>query len=466
MAHDPTDAPETGAPRELDVHIGGMHCVNCPGLVESRIRSLPQVETVKVLYPEGRAIITLKDPVSLEALQNVVIQDGYTVSAEAPTSRMASMRDLAEIAGAFVVLAALVLALQHFHLLPQGFGITDQMSYGLIFVIGLVASVSSCLAVTGGLMVALAAEYNQANEKLSDQQRIVPLVYFNVGRLISYTLLGGVVGAIGSALTLSAPVTGALTLLAAAVMILLGLHMLRIIPSLSTILPGLPRAFSERIQKVASGNTKRAAFALGALTFFLPCGFTQALQLYVLGKASFTVGALTMLAFALGTLPALVSLSAISSFARGAFQKHFMRFAGAAVVLLGLMNIQSGLVLSNQGTAPSVAATETKIPGAAEIAQSGDAQRITMKVVGLDYQPNQFTVKVGQPVQWWIDGSEAEGCGRLLIAPQLGIRKILSDSSTTLISFTPTRTGEFPFNCGMGMMTPGSKITVIADGKG
>src|SRR4029079_13441811 len=111
------------------------------------------------------------------------------------------------------------------------------------------------------------------------------------------------------------------------------------------------------------------------------------------------------------------------------------------------------------------AATETKIPGAAEIAQSVDAQRITMKVVGLDYQPNQFTVKVGQPVQWWIDGSEAEGCGRMLLAPQLGIRKILSDNSTTLISFTPTRTGEFPFNCGMGMMTPGSKITVIADGK-
>jgi sulfite exporter TauE/SafE/copper chaperone CopZ len=465
MADTPQEAQETVASCELHVHVGGMHCVNCPGLVESRFRSLPQVETVKVLYPEGRAIITAKDELSIEALQKVVAKDGYTVSDEAPASRAPSMRDIAEIAGAFIVVAALALALQHFHLLPQGFGITDQMSYGLIFVIGLVASVSSCLAVTGGLMVALAVEYNQANEGLSDRQRVVPLVYFNVGRIISYTLLGGLVGTLGSALTLSAPVTGALTLLAAIVMILLGLHMLRIIPSLSAILPGLPRAFTERLQKAASGKTKRAAFALGALTFFLPCGFTQALQLYVLGKASFTVGALTMLAFALGTLPALVSLSALSSFARGAFQKHFMRFAGAAVVLLGLMNIQSGLVLSNQGTASSVA-TEAKIPGAGEITASAEVQRITMKVVGLDYQPNQFTVKVGQPVQWWIDGSEAEGCGRMLLAPQLGIRKILSDNSTTLISFTPTRTGEFPFNCGMGMMTPGSKITVIADGKG
>lgn len=340
------------APRELHVHIGGMHCVNCPGLIESRFRSLPQVETVKVLYPQGRAIIIHKDALTLETLQNVVAEDGYAVSADALASRLPNVRDVAEIAGTFIVLAAFALALQHFHLLPQGFGINDEMSYGLIFVIGLVASVSSCLAITGGLMVALAAEYNQANEALSDRQRLAPLVYFNAGRLISYTLLGGVVGAIGSALALSAPVTGALTLLAAAVMIVLGLHMLRLMPSLSTLLPGLPRAFSERLQKVASGKTKRAAFALGALTFFLPCGFTQALQLYVLGKASFTVGALTMLAFALGTLPALISLSAISSFARGSFQKHFMRFAGATVVLLGLTNIQAGFVLSNQGSTP------------------------------------------------------------------------------------------------------------------
>ena len=81
---------------------------------------------------------------------------------------------------------------------------------------------------------------------------------------------------------------------------------------------------------------------LGAATFFLPCGFTQALQLYVLAKASVAAGALTMLAFSLGTLPALLSLSAVSSFARGAFQRHFLKVAGVAVIVLGLMNIQYG----------------------------------------------------------------------------------------------------------------------------
>jgi plastocyanin domain-containing protein len=70
-------------------------------------------------------------------------------------------------------------------------------------------------------------------------------------------------------------------------------------------------------------------------------------------------------------------------------------------------------------------------------------------------------VKQGVPVQWLIDASQAEGCGRLLVAPRLRIQKLLSGSSTTLISFTPEQPGEYAFNCGMGMMTPDSKITVL-----
>jgi sulfite exporter TauE/SafE len=100
-------------------------------------------------------------------------------------------------------------------------------------------------------------------------------------------------------------------------------------------------------------ETKSTAFVLGAATFFLPCGFTQALQVYVLSQASFAAGALTMLAFALGTLPAMLSLSAIASLARGGFQKHFLRFAGAAVILLGLMNIRYGLVLTATTAMPT-----------------------------------------------------------------------------------------------------------------
>ena len=238
---------------------------------------------------------------------------------------------------------------------------------------------------------------------------------------------------------LSPAASGVLTLLASAVMIALGLQMLGLFPSLGRFVPTMPKSLAHRIHDFADRDTKQTAFLLGGLTFFLPCGFTQALQLYVLAKGDFLTGALTMLAFALGTLPALLSLSALSSFAKGAFQRHFLKFAGAAVILLGFMNIQSGLVLTGIGMdEPPVSADASRAAQASRsTTATGEPQRISMKVVGLDYQPNQFTVKQGVPVQWWIDASEAAAAGACCMAPGLGIRKFLSDSSTTLISFTP-----------------------------
>ncbi len=370
-------------------------------------------------------------------------------------------RDYLEIGGIFLILAALVLAFRHFDLLPRGLAVSETMGYGLVFLIGLVASVSSCIAVTGGLLVALAAKYNEAAAARPGLQRLKPLIYFNAGRIISYTLLGGAVGALGSVLTLSSEVTGILTLVASAVMILLGIHMLKLFPSASHLLPKMPKVFGQRILDLSSRDIRGGAFILGALTFFLPCGFTQALQLYVLAKGSFTVGALTMLAFSLGTLPALLSLSAVSSFARGAFQKHFLKVAGAAVIVLGLMNIQYGLVL----TGSDLAAVQT-VPADPSVGMAGGKQVAVMRIVGLDYIPNRFTVKQGVPVEWRIDASEAAACGRILLAPRLGIRTLLSSNSTTTVSFTPKKSGDFAFNCGMGMMTPGSAITVVAQKNG
>ena len=390
-----------------------------------------------------------------------------------------SSRDYVEIGAAFLIIVAILLVLGQLDLLPNQFGVSETMSYGLVFVVGLVASVSSCIAVTGGLLVAVAAKYNEASTALTPMQRIRPHIYFNAGRILSYTLLGGAIGALGSALTLSPEINGALTLVASAVMILLGLQMLRLLPALTRFLPTMPKSVSHFIHDLAERDANGGAFVLGAATFFLPCGFTQALQLYVLAKGSFAVGALTMLAFSLGTLPALLSLSALSSLASGNVQRHFLKFAGAAVIVLGIANIQYGLVLT--GSAMNVASvTADAVPPTAEApapmaaAQDrqadnqvkSDKQVVVMRIDGFSYIPNRFSVMQGVPVEWRIDASEAAACGRFLLAPGLGIRKLLSDRSTTMITFVPQQAGEFGFNCGMGMMTPGSKFTVVPNARG
>jgi sulfite exporter TauE/SafE/copper chaperone CopZ len=464
--------------KRLTLKIDGMHCINCEVFIERSLKKVFGVSRVNANYPAGEAEIVFSGELDLERLQGAIAEDGYTiVSSHEPQSGAVDRRgstklEYLEIGAAFLVLAGLFFFLKEFDLLPRGFGITDNMSYGLVFLIGLVASVSTCIAVTGGLLVALAAKYNEANSHLTNFQRLQPHIYFNVGRVVSYTLLGGAVGALGSTLTLTPGANGALTIVASLIMIALGLQMLKLFPSLGRLQPRMPKFLAHKIHDLSTRGTKGAALALGASTFFLPCGFTQALQLYVLSKGSFAIGALTMLAFVLGTLPAVTSLSALSSFARGNFQRYFLKLAGAAVIFLGIANIQYGLVLT--GTSGNAASP----PVATKIARSGapakpaapqatadvsaiEPQIVNMKVDGLDYIPNHFTVTQGVPVEWNIDAEHAQGCGRILLAPRLGVRKLLYGFAVNTVKFTPQETGDFYFNCGMGMMTPGSKFTVV-----
>jgi uncharacterized protein len=339
----------------------------------------------------------------------------------------------------------------------------NRRDAGLALLIGVVASMSTCIAVTGGLLVAVAAKYNAATTQLGALQRFKPHLFFNAGRVASYTLLGGAIGALGSTFSISAGANALLMILASAIMIVFGLQMLNLFPR-RKLLPTMPKMLAHKIHDLSERQVKGGAFLLGASTFFFPCGFTQALQLYVLAKGSFTTGALTMLAFSVGTLPALISLSALSSFARGFFQRCFLKFAGVAVVILGLFNLQSGLTLTGIGTETrtSSEASSTSQSSVEPVPIVDGKQVIDMKILGYRYEPHQFAVLEGIPVEWRIDARHGVGCGHILIAPRIGVRKFLSFSDVTVISFTPQRTGEISFNCGMGMMTRGSKITVLA----
>jgi sulfite exporter TauE/SafE/copper chaperone CopZ len=456
----------------LQLKIDGMHCANCEVLIERRFKKIAGVRRVKASHITGRAEINCYGDLDLTTLQSAIADDGYTVSrlheqnnkpSESKSTKN-THRDYVEIGAAFLVLVGLFFILGQFDLLPQNLALPNDIGYGLALLIGVVASMSTCIAVTGGLLVAVAAKYNDATTLLGAAQRFRPHIFFNAGRIISYTLLGGAIGALGSTFTMSPEAGGLLMVLASLIMIVLGLQMLKLFPWLKLLQPRMPKFLAHKIHDLTEKEVKGGAFMLGASTFFLPCGFTQALQLYVLAKGSFMTGALTMLAFSLGTLPALLSLSMISSFATGAFQRYFLKFAGVAVVLLGFFNIQSGLTLAGTSTGNSVATvTDTK-----ETAEASDQdvqvvdgkQIVNMRIVGYNYQPHQFAVALGMPVEWRIDARQASGCGHVIIVPKLRVRKFLSSSEPTVITFTPEEAGDIGFNCGMGMMTRGSKFVV------
>ncbi len=449
---------------ELAVH--GMHCASCEVLIERKLAKVPGIKNVKVSLAKETAQIEYEGSVQLENLQKAVEGDGYTLHPQespippAIQHTITSKRRWAEIGAVAIVIFGLYLLFKQLDVLPD-IGISDTMSYGVIFLIGLIAATSTCLAVSGGLLLAIAAKYNEANPTLTGWQKFKPHIYFNVGRVVSYAILGGIIGVLGSMITLSPKITGILTIVASVLMILVGIQLLDVFPWANKFSLKMPKFIAHKIHDASQNPRKGAAysFIFGGSTFFLPCGFTQALQLYVLSKGSFTVGALTMLAFSLGTLPSLVGIGAFSSFARGNLKRRFITFSAVLVIVLGIFNIPNGLILAGAQPSFSDVLPDPQLQNAQLV---DGKQVIELKVDYLDYYPTSFTVFQGIPVEWRIDGRAATGCAQVISVPKLGITEYLPKNEVKVIQFTPNEVGSIKFSCSMGMAGPGY-INVVAN---
>jgi len=461
--------------KKIIVNIHGMHCASCEVLIERKFKHVAGVENVNVNYASGKAELLCSQEPNLRELNNCVKEDGYHVSVwqngrqtARPDNYKNTQKDYLQMGGILLVIVSVYVMLQQVNLVPS-IAISAHMSYGVVFLVGLFAAMSTCIAVVGGLLLAVTGTYNESRPYLTGIQKFRPHIYFNAGRIVGYTAFGAVVGGLGSVVVLSARSNGYLIIVVSFVMLLLGFQLLHLFPWLKRFSPKMPKFISHEIHDASAKENKSTPFMLGASTFFLPCGFTQALQLYVLATGNWKVGALTMLVFSFGTLPALISLSALSSFVKGAFQNYFLKFAGVAVVLLSVFNINNGLTLAgynfNLASAfrSSNAIDETNAP----VARIVDGKQIVdMEVVGLSYSPNRFTVVRGVPVEWRIDGSRAKDCAQVITVPQLNITKYLSSQGITLISFMPQELGNITFSCTMGMTTRGSAFTVVPNTTG
>lgn len=448
--------------QRLELKIKGTHCASCSVLIEQEFRKIPGIERIKVDYSSGRTVIDYSQQPNVHKLGKILKSLGYSFD-EGQADEQNHIKDYLQIGGIFLIIVALYFLLKQFNLVPN-IGVTDNMSYGLVLLIGLVASISTCIAVTGGLLLAVAAKYNEQHPDLTGAQRFRSHLYFNAGRVASYTILGGAVGALGSVFNLSSTVNGIVTIVVSLIMLILGLQLLKIFPWLSRFQPRMPKFIAHKIYDANANQGKAAPFLFGALTFFLPCGFTQALQLYVLSKGSVVTGALTMLIFAVGTLPALLSVSAISSFLKGSWQKYFLKFAGVVVVLVGILSLNRGFALAGINVVSSSGSKiqNTNQEVADDNVQNNDGvQVVKMTINGYNYEPANFTVKKGVPVEWQIDASKASGCAAIITMPKMNITEILPRNSIKTIRFTPSQTGTFNFSCTMGMTTPGAAFTVV-----
>lgn len=327
----------------LTLHIKGMHCRACTLLTETEATELPYITRVvsdlthHTIAVEGDFSGRSPEAVAA-ALTEKLHPHGYSVSVEkqAHVKNWADFKVAVPIALLFIAGFVLLQKLGIVNLVQAG-----SVSYGTALILGVVASLSTCMAVVGGLLLSMSATF----AKEGDEVR--PQILFHVGRLLSFFILGGIIGVIGSAFTLSTTASFILGLAIALIMLILGINLLDVFHFSKQLQPAMPKFIARHAHGVSTLNHTLTPFLVGIATFFLPCGFTQAMQIYTLGTGSFLTGALTMGVFALGTLPvlALVSFSSFSVH-NSSYAGVFFKTAGLIVILFALYNLMNALVVA------------------------------------------------------------------------------------------------------------------------
>lgn len=446
------------------VPIKGMHCRSCEMLVEQKLSQIPEVASAQASVARaGVDVYYHGQKPNDNEIAEAVRAAGYEVGINKPTAWLnRNWSDYQDLGIAFFVLVVAFLALKNFGVLNFGANLAAQsFSLPLVLLVGLTAGFSTCMALVGGIVLGIATRHAEAHPEASPWQKFRPHLFFNMGRVAGYALGGGLLGLAGSVLQLSGSLIGLLTIGVGLVMFLIGLQLIDIFPWLTNWKFTLPKSISRLLganQHVKEYNHKQAA-AAGALTFFLPCGFTQAMQLYAVSSGSFLAGALIMGIFALGTAPGLLSVGGITSVVKGVFAKRFFKFAGLVVVMLALFNFSNGLRLLGWNLDFSARAAQTNaVVADPNVSVIDGAQIVKMTEGNYGYSPRQFTIRAEMPVRWVIDAQAPYSCASSMVVPALNLRFNLKPGEN-IVEFTPTQAGQIKFSCSMGMYT--GSFTVI-----
>lgn len=328
--------------QKYNFHVNGMHCNTCVLLIESELNNYEGVVHAKVSLNKNSIEVVgdfgnkTNDEIA-KMLSLPITDNGYILSTE-KISQNKNWSDFKVAVPVAIGFAILFVILQKIGLVNLVGG--SNVTYGTAFMIGIIASLSTCVAVVGGLVLSMSATFAKEGDKVK------PQLMFHGGRIVAFFVLGGVIGAIGSAFTLNTSATFILSVVIGIVMLILGINLLDIFPWAKKFQLGMPKFIAKRAHGVSNLNHTFTPVLVGIATFFLPCGFTQSMQLYTLTTGSFLSGGLTMLAFALGTFPVL----AIISFSSFSIQKSskagiFYKSAGLIVIFFALFNFINSMAV-------------------------------------------------------------------------------------------------------------------------
>jgi sulfite exporter TauE/SafE len=330
-----------------------------------------------------------------------------------------------------------------------------------MFGLGLVTSVH-CVAMCGPLVLTYAVRCD--DESLGIGRRMLPHLAYQSAKVLSYVAIGAILGAIGSVLNLG-PIRGWVAVGAGVFMVLLGLAMTGLFPSLKRLQLRPPKALQKalvRTRRQAQGEVSRQGhvsvatpITFGLLTGLMPCAPLQGAQLTAAATGSALTGATTMLAFGLGTVPLMLGFGTVSGYLGAKVKRRMYAIGAIVIIVMGLIVLDRGATLvGSPVTSQTLLAqyTGTSAPPAAFKTGPDGVVEIPVAIVDTQYVPNVLKLPADRPVRLLVDRKESVACSNQIAVPQLGVLADLKPDAVTKVDIPPARAGSYTLTCGMGMM--------------
>lgn len=439
--------------RSEHIKIGGMTCVNCQTRIEKALRNTSGVLRANVSYTNGFADVTYDTAtVSIGEIRASIERLGYEVlPRQTPPGKKGagSEVNINRVIGLVIIIAALYFLIPRLNLTNAIPLAEAGMGYGMLFLIGLLTSVH-CIAMCGGINLSQCIPQTGGNPLRAS-------VLYNLGRVISYTVVGFMVGAFGSVITLDGAFKGIIQIVAGVFMVIMGVNMLGIFPWLRKLTPRMPSFIAKKVN--AGKGKSKSPLIVGLLNGLIPCGPLQAMQIYALSTGSPVKGAVSMLLFSLGTVPLMFGLGALSSLISKKFTHKVMTAGAVFVTVLGLTMFSQGAALSGFSPDNLFPSSQSAAEGDMDEVKIVDGVQLVSSTLSPGSYP-RITVQQGIPVKWMIDAPQGtiNGCNKSIYIPEYGIEYAFKQGEN-IIEFMPDDAGRFQYSCWMGMIR--GSITVV-----
>ncbi len=463
--------------KQCTLYIDGMHCSACEILIEKKLLKQERIKSADASLKNSQVNINYQGKATpdVEKLTKEFKGLGYKFSKTkiskdtTPTFRFVNgqlkinTKKFKKLIQNLLLVVVLLVVFIIFEKLQLGgkFSVDANSSLPAFFLLGVVAGLSSCAALVGGLLLSMIKQWNELYVGESERQKAQPHILFHIGRLVSFGVLGGVLGIIGNRISLdNSTFYSLLVFVISGIMFVLAMQMLGVEWAQKFRFTA-PKSLGRYVSKEENFQGKYMPALIGGLTFFLPCGFTLIAQGIALVSGSMISGALIMLMFALGTLPTLlaISLTGLKFNQKPHMSARFNYIAGLVIVFFVLYNINGQLNVLGM---PSLSDIEFSLPKRNRevlVQDSVEAvdgiQVLNFEASGFKYTPKgSTTLQAGSPAKLIVDNKGVQGCGSFIAARGLFDGFVSLKNGINEIDLGTVKKGTYKLTCSMGMVPP------------